>query len=77
VLAHLTSKYGSGVEAGKKAIAIPATSYRRKADVIVALEYRKYDSFFSHSNQSYVEGIKFYTSSWNEIINFRSHTLGI
>jgi hypothetical protein len=70
VLAHLTSKYGNGVTAGKKAITIPATSYRRKADVIVALEYRKYSSFLGINSQSYVEGIKFYNSSANEIINY-------
>jgi len=70
VLAHLVAKYGSGVKAGNKAIAIPATNNRRKADVIVALEYRRYSSFFGTANQTYVEGIKFYNSSNTEIINY-------
>ncbi len=70
VLAHLTGKYGSAVKAGNKAITIPSTSNRRKADVIVALEYRRYMSFFCVTNQDYVEGIKFSTSGWSEIINY-------
>lgn len=70
VFAHMQSKYGASVKEGNKAIAIPATSNRRKADVIVALEYRRYTSFYSTSNQSYVEGIKFYSASGNEIANY-------
>ena len=70
VLAHLRGKFGSGVNPGNKAIAVPATSYRRKADVIVALEYRKYASFFGTYTQDYVEGIKFHTTTGLEIINY-------
>lgn len=69
VLAHLQAKFGSGVVAGNKAIAIPATSSRRKADVIVALEYRRYTSF-TITDRTYVEGIKFYNASGGEIINY-------
>lgn len=70
VLKHLVNRFGTGVKAGNKAISIPATANRRKADVIVALEYRRYTSFHATTNQSYIEGIKFYTSSGQEIINY-------
>ncbi|WP_234632064.1 nucleotidyltransferase domain-containing protein [Agrobacterium vitis] len=42
VLAVLRRKFGENVIAGDKAIQIPAVGSRRKADVIVANEYRKY-----------------------------------
>ena len=70
VLAVLTGAYGSGVQAGSKAIAVPAGGGRRKADVIVAIEYRRYRKFNSTYDQNYVEGILFYTSSYEEIINY-------
>lgn len=70
VLAVLTDAYGDEVKAGTKAIAIPARSGRRKADVIVAMEYRRYLKFNGEWDQDYVEGIVFYTSSWEQIINY-------
>ena len=36
----------------------------------MALEYRKYRHFLDAYNQSYIEGIKFYTASGTEIINY-------
>ena len=66
----LTDAYGDGVKAGKKAIAIPAGNGRRKTDVIVAIEYRRYIRFDGTYNQDYVEGIVFYTSSNEKIVNF-------
>lgn len=69
---HSTLKdaYGDGVTSGTKAIAIPAGGGRRKADVIVALEYRRYFKFNGTWDQDYVEGIVFYTSWGQEIINY-------
>ncbi len=70
VLSVLTDGYGLGVKAGNKAIAVPPGGGRRKADVIVALEYRRYFKFNSAFDQNYVEGIVFYTSSYGQIINY-------
>jgi hypothetical protein len=70
VLKVLTDAYGEGVKAGTKAILVPAGGSRRKADVIVALEYRRYLQFYGLNDQNYVEGIIFYTSSNQEIINY-------
>jgi hypothetical protein len=70
VLAVLRKAYGNGVEAGSKAITVPAGGSRRKADVIVALEYRRYWKFNGLYDQDYVEGIVFYTSSGAKIINY-------
>jgi hypothetical protein len=70
VLSTLRDTYGDGVKAGTKAITIPAGGGRRKADVIVALEYRRYFKFNETRDQDYVQGIVFYTSYGQEIINY-------
>jgi len=70
VLSVLKEAYGDEVTAGNKAITVPAGSGRRKADVIAALEYRRYLKFNGTWDQNYVEGIVFYTSSWQQIINY-------
>ena len=70
VLSTLKNAYGDGVNSGTKAITIPAGGGRRKADVIAALEYRRYFKFNEIWDQDYVEGIVFYTSWGHEIINY-------
>jgi hypothetical protein len=70
VLKVLTDSYGSDVTAGAKAIAISANGNRRKADVIVAAQYRRYFKFNGTSDQSYEMGICFWNSSGVQIANF-------
>lgn len=70
VLSVLSGQYGSDVDAGEKAIAIAANGNRRKADVIAAIQFRRYHKFLSMLDQSYDEGICFYTSSGIQIANY-------
>ena len=70
VLSVLTARYGSAVEAGDKAIAIAADGSRRKADVIVAIQFRRYFKFRSTYDSSYAEGICFYNSAGERIVNY-------
>lgn len=70
VLTQLRSEFGSGVKAGNKAIKIPASGSRRAADVLVAIQHRRYREFNRISDQSYVSGIAFHTSAGDKIINF-------
>ncbi|HET6879192.1 MAG TPA: nucleotidyltransferase [Pirellulales bacterium] len=70
VVAVLTDAYGDNVKAGKKAIMVPAGSGRRKADVIVAIEYRRYLKFNGTYDEDYIQGIVFYTSTGEKIINY-------
>lgn len=62
VLKVLTDGFGDDVEAGRKAIMIEANGKRRKTDVIAAIQYRRYFKFNGIEDQSYEEGICFYTS---------------
>ena len=76
VLSILKSKYGNSVNSGGKAINIAASGNRRKADVVAAIEYRKYNKFLGEFNQSYDEGICFFSGSGEEIINYpKQHSI--
>lgn len=70
VLNVLIDRFGNDVEAGQKAIMIEANGKRRKTDVIAAIQYRRYFKFKGISDQSYEEGICFYTSNGTMIANY-------
>ena len=70
VLGVLKVKYGNDVHPGKKAIDIAANGNRRKADVIAAVQYRRYYKFLSISDANYDEGICFFNSSGECIPNY-------
>ncbi len=70
VLEVLQDAYGSDAVPGKKAVTIAARGGRRKADIIIAIQYRRYQAFKSHSNQSYSEGICFWNTAGDEIVNY-------
>ena len=70
VLAVLENKYGADVDSGDKAITIAAKRGRRKADVIAAVQYRRYHKFLSTSDQLYDEGICLFDKSGVQIANY-------
>lgn len=70
VLSTLTKQYGSAVTPGDKAIAIDASGSRRKADVIVAIQFRRYFKFRSSSDSAYVEGLCFWNGKGERIANY-------
>ena len=75
VLKVLTNQYSKDVKAGDKAIAIAASGNRRKADVIAAIQFRRYYKFNSKYDQSYDEGICFYNKANEKIVNYpRQHS---
>lgn len=67
ILKALTDRFGADVTAGAKALTVAANGNRRKADVIAAMQYRRYTKFKSAYNASYDEGICFFSKD-NEII---------
>jgi len=66
----LTEKYGNYLSLGPKAITILANGNLRKADVIVAYQFRNYSKFRSNEDQSYVEGICFHNSDNRRVVNY-------
>ena len=78
VLSVLTDQYGSAVKAGDKAIAIDANGSRRKSDVIVATQFRRYFKFRSSSDSEYVDGICFFNAAGERIANYpRQHSANL
>lgn len=70
VRAVLGTAFGSAVTSGNKAINIAASGSRRKADVIPAIQFRRYRKFRSTSDQDFERGICFFTDSGQLIVNF-------
>lgn len=70
VVSVLRSKYGGAVSVGNKAIAVDASDSRRKADVIVAIRFRRYLEFNLPNDSRYVEGICFLNGSGQWIANY-------
>jgi len=72
VLSALQSYYGAkNVNPGNKSLQLKAASGRLTADIVPALQYRRYQRFISVENQSYIEGIWFQAQKDRRaIINF-------
>lgn len=78
VLATLAAQYGPAVIAGDKAIVIDAGGARRKADVIVASQYRRYFTFRSTYDSRYVDGICLWNGKGDLIANYpRQHSANL
>lgn len=57
-----------------KCIKVRSNLIRLPADVLIALDYRHYTSFPSLFEQTFIEGVQFYTSDNTKIINYpKSH----
>lgn len=70
VTSQLTKKFGSSVKPGKKAIYVEGSGSRRDADVLPAVEHRRYTRFKSAIDYTYHKGICFWTSDGTKIINY-------
>jgi hypothetical protein len=70
VLALLKDKYGDNVKPGDKAIKIEASGSRRKSDVLVTAQYRRYYKFLGTYDQGYHTGIFFFRADNTRIANY-------
>jgi hypothetical protein len=70
VLVHLQNKFGTSVKPGNKAVKIQQSGSRRNADVLIAIQFRRYHRFISLNDQEYDAGICFYNSSGARIANY-------
>jgi len=70
VLSVLKDTYGKDVDLGDKAIKIAENANRRNADVIAAVQFRRYYKFNGIYDQSYDEGMCFYDSTSQRIANY-------
>jgi hypothetical protein len=71
VIAQLKKKFAPNVDtSGKKAVLVKANGNRRDADVAVCANFRRYYKFVSAANESYAEGICFFTPDGTRVENF-------
>jgi hypothetical protein len=70
VLKVLTDKFGDDVKPGDKAVMIEPNGNRRKTDVLIATEYRRYSKFRSILDESHVTGICFFTAAGKRVANY-------
>jgi hypothetical protein len=71
IIEALIKKFGTAeVIVGNKAIQIKSNTYRVRADVVPALQYRNYRNDLSNNSENYIEGIKFYATTGDEVVNY-------
>ena len=70
VISVLAEAFSEDVDPGDKAIKIAANGGRRNADVIAAIQYRRYYKFNGIYDQTFDEGICFYDASGKRIANY-------
>ncbi len=74
VLEVLTERFEDDVVIGTKAVMIKSLHGRRKTDVLIAIQHRKYSSYYGLENQTQVTGISFYKSDGTRVVNYpRQH----
>ncbi|MBO6827731.1 MAG: nucleotidyltransferase [Sneathiella sp.] len=74
----LSYRFGSDVRLGNKAITIDANGGRRKADIIPAMQFRRYYSFKSIDDNQRDEGICFFSAAEEKIVNYpRQHSANL
>lgn len=71
IIEALITKFGvANITVGNKAIQIKSNSYRVQADVIAAFQFRNYKDDISNNPNNFIEGIKFFSSDGDAIINY-------
>ena len=70
VLETLYARFGDSVEEGSKAVLIKALHNRRKTDVLIATEHRRYSRFIAVGNQTEVTGISFHKLDGTRVANY-------
>jgi len=69
LLNALNNKF-SDVEIGNKSLKLPSNSYRVETDAIPTFQYRNYRHNSSYDPDSFVEGVKFYSSNNEIVVNY-------
>ena len=71
IIEALKNKFGAAaITIGNKCINIKANSYHVNADVVPAFQYRDFKIINSINPQKYIEGIKYLSSTGEQVINY-------
>ncbi len=70
VLTALYARFGEHVNPGTKAVMIEPFHNRRKADVLIATQHRKYSRYVSAIDTSFIQGVSFHKSDGTRVANY-------
>jgi len=70
VLAVLYERFGEDVVLGAKAVVINQRHTRRKTDILIATQHRRYSRFTAVGNDQQVTGISFHKSDGTRVANY-------
>lgn len=70
VMEALVERFGDDAVPGTKAVAIRPLHNRRKADVLIAVQHKKFRRFTAIGNDEQVTGICFFKSDGTKIVNY-------
>lgn len=74
VLKALYARFGNHVNPGAKAVKIEPFHNRRKADVLIATQHRKYYRYATSADSTFVQGISFHKLDGTRVANYpRQH----
>lgn len=70
VLEVMYNRFGDAVEPGTKAVKINPLHNRRKTDVLIATQHKKFSSWYGPGNDVQVTGISFHKSDGTRVANY-------
>jgi hypothetical protein len=71
VIGWLNKNYGGDLDtSGQKALRLKASGNRRSADVLLVAPHKKYSSYVSDNDATFVEGVLFLKSDGTSVINY-------
>jgi hypothetical protein len=70
VITHLSGKIQGVVKPGNKAIKIPPHGSRRSADVLAAVQFRKYHGITTLTGENFTSGILFFLPDGTYVVNY-------
>lgn len=70
VLLALYDRFDNDVEPGTKAVKINPRNARRKTDILIATQHRKYSRFTDVGNEEQITGISFHKSDGTRVVNY-------
>lgn len=67
----LINKFGrENIKVGNKSIQINSNTYRVEADAVPTFQYRNYKYLSSNNSDNFIEGVKFFSTNQEEVINY-------
>jgi hypothetical protein len=70
VLKLLRNRFGTDVSEGARAVTLNANGNRRKSDVLIALQHKRYINFDTIATEQVIKGVAFWKSDGTRVVNY-------